>query len=457
MNIQRILIANRGEIAVRIIRSCQALGIETVLAASSADTASLAARLADQVVIIGPAPAAQSYLDVAAIIKAARKSEADAIHPGYGFLSENTRLAIACINAGIVFIGPSPKQLLAIGDKLQARMNAVKAGLPLVPGGAVPDIDSAFQLVDELGFPVLIKAVGGGGGRGMKLVTEVATMPEALQLAAAEAKAAFGDERLYLERYVTMGRHIEVQLLGDGESIIHFGTRDCSVQRRYQKLIEEAPAPGLEPQLRSAIHKAAVDFGRHLQYLGAGTVEFLVDVERNTFYFLEMNARIQVEHPVTEAICNIDLVAEQIRIAEGKPLRLKQFDIEFDGHAIECRLNAEDCHADFRPVPGKLTRVMFPAGPGIRVDTHIFNGAEVPPFYDSLLAKLIVHGPTREAALEQLQAALDLCVIEGVPSNLALHTSVCSSPEFRKAAVDTGFLTRHLTLHPLSGGTHGHA
>ncbi len=458
MNIQRILIANRGEIAVRIIRTCRQLGIDTVLAASSADTDSMAARLAEQVVVLGPAPAAASYLNVTAVINAALQVKADAIHPGYGFLSENSRLAQACKDAGLIFIGPTPAQLLAIGDKLLARGNAVQAGLPVVPGGEVNTLADAEALVQSLGLPVLIKAVGGGGGRGMKLVTDVAALHAALQLATAEAQAAFADSRLYIERYVRSGRHVEVQLLGDGSHIIHLGTRDCSVQRRYQKLLEEAPAPNLSEALRTAIHDAAVKFGQHLRYLGAGTVEFLVDVERASFYFLEMNARIQVEHPVTEAICHQDLIAAQIRIAEGKGLHLRQQDIQFDGHAIESRINAEDCAADFRPVPGTITKAQFPAGIGIRMDTHIQQGAMVPPYYDSLLGKLIVHGKDRAQALQRMQAALSDCQIEGVPTNLALHKSVCAAPAFQHGGVDTGFLPIHLAAHPLpQEANDGHA
>lgn len=460
MNIQRVVIANRGEIAVRIIRTCRQLGIETVLAASSADTDSMAARLADQVIVLGPAPSAASYLNVTAVINAALQVKADAIHPGYGFLSENSQLALACIDAGLIFIGPTPEQLLAIGDKLLARANALSAGLPVVPGGEANTLAEAEALVQSLGLPVLIKAVGGGGGRGMKLVTDSSALKETLQLATAEAQAAFGDARLYIERYVRSGRHVEVQLLGDGDNIIHLGTRDCSVQRRYQKLIEEAPAPNLSEALRTAIHAAAVKFGQHLSYVGAGTVEFLVDVEHNSFYFLEMNARIQVEHPVTEAICHLDLIAEQIRIAEGKGLYLKQQDITFDGHAIECRLNAEDCLEDFRPVPGTISKAKFPAGAGIRMDTHIQQGAQVPPYYDSLLGKLIAHGKDRAQALQRLQTALLNCQIEGVPSNLAIHISVCATPEFQQGGIDTGFLPRHLAAHPLTGSSreanHGH-
>lgn len=457
MNIHRILIANRGEIALRIIRTCKRLGIETVLAASQADLQSRPALEADKVVLLGPPPAAASYLRVDAVIQAAQQAQVDAIHPGYGFLSENSQLATACAKAGILFIGPTPQQLQAIGDKLQARKHALAAGLPCVPGGEVSDPASATALAGNVGLPLLIKAVGGGGGRGMKLVRDTRELHDTLQLARAEAESAFGDPRLYIERYVEQGRHVEVQLLGDGNEVIHLGTRDCSVQRRYQKLIEEAPAPLLDDDLREQIHTAAVAYGKHLGYIGAGTVEFLVDVQRGSFYFLEMNARIQVEHPVTEAICNIDLVAEQIRIAEGRPLLLRQSDVRFDGHAIECRLNAEDCSADFRPVPGTVTAVRFPAGPHIRVDSHLQDGARVPPFYDSLLGKLIVHGPDRETAVQLLQTALQQTEISGVPTNIVLHTSVCSAPDFIKGGIDTQFLGRHLQAHPLTGTPDGNA
>jgi acetyl-CoA carboxylase biotin carboxylase subunit len=457
MTIHRLLIANRGEIALRIIRTCKRLGIETVLAASSADLRSRPALEADATVLLGAPPASSSYLDVDAVIRAAQSAKVDAIHPGYGFLSENARLAKACEAAGIVFIGPTVEQLGSIGDKLEARRHALAAGLPCVPGGEICDLAAAAAVTEATGLPVLIKAVAGGGGRGMKLVRDARELEATLQLAQAEAEAAFGDARLYLERYVEQGRHVEVQLLGDGRDVIHLGTRDCSVQRRYQKLIEEAPAPLLDDDLRDAIHAAAVAFGKHLAYRGAGTVEFLVDVQRGSFYFLEMNARIQVEHPVTEAICNIDLVAEQIRIAEGRPLLLRQQDVSFGGHAIECRLNAEDCSADFRPVPGTVDSVQFPAAPWIRIDSHLQAGAVVPPYYDSLLGKLIVHGPDRPTAVQRLQQALQLCEVRGVPTNLALHESLCRAPEFVAGGIDTQFLARHLQAHPLTGDSHGNA
>jgi acetyl-CoA carboxylase biotin carboxylase subunit len=442
--IKRVLIANRGEIAVRIISTCQRLGIETVLAASDADLQSLAARLADQVVRIGPARSADSYLNVEKVVAAAVKVKADALHPGYGFLSENQHLAKACADAGVLFIGPTVEQLDAVGDKLKARANALDAGLPVVPGGEVNCLEDAQALIRQVGCPALIKAVGGGGGRGMKLVYEPEKLAETIEMAIAEAQAAFGDPRVYLERFVTSGRHVEVQILADGERAIHLGTRDCSVQRRYQKLVEEAPAPLLTDSLRSSMQDAAVAFAKHLKYRGLGTVELLVDCERNTFYFLEMNARIQVEHPVTEAICGLDLVQEQISVAQGQPLQLTQDQIQFTGHAIECRINAEDWTRDFQPSPGDVTQAWFPAGPGIRVDTHIQRGAKVPPYYDSLVAKLIVHGATREEALERLSQALQACRIQGITTNLPMHAALMQDPGFARGGVDTAYFTRFL-------------
>ena len=437
--IRRLFIANRGEIAVRIIHTCKRLGIESILGASAADLRSTAARLADRTTCIGPAPAAASYLNIDAVIDAARAAEADAMHPGYGFLSENAALARACRKAGIVFIGPTEEHLAAIGDKLEARRHAVAAGIPIAPGGSVTSIAEAESLAQQIGYPVLIKAVGGGGGRGMKQVHEPSQLPALLELAVAEANSAFGDARVYLERFIARARHVEVQLLGDGERVIHLGTRDCSIQRRYQKLIEEAPAPDLSDSLREAIHEAAVRFGARLRYRGAGTVEFLVDRAREEFYFLEMNARIQVEHPVTEMVTGMDIVAAQIAIAE-RPLKLRQEDISIQGHSIECRINAEDVARDFRPSPGKVSVAAFPAGEHIRVDTHIESGSDVPPFYDSLLAKIIAHGEDRAACREQMQAALGNCRIEGVDTNLALHAALIQHPDFVRGGVDTSFL-----------------
>jgi len=452
--LRRILIANRGEIAVRILRTCRQLGIEAVLAASDADRDSVPARLADSVVRLGPAAPGSSYLSVEAVMAAARAAGADAIHPGYGFLSENPVLARACEAAGIVFIGPAAPQLEAVGDKLTARQHATAAGLPVAEGGEVADAPEAARLATEIGFPVLVKAVGGGGGRGLRLVERPGELAGTVEFAMAEAAAAFGDQRVYLERYLPAGRHIEVQLLGDGDRVIHLGDRDCSVQRRYQKLIEEAPAPGLDDHLRRAIRGAAADFGRHLRYRGAGTVEFLVDPVRRAFYFLEMNARIQVEHPVTEVISGVDLVAEQIWIAEGNPLRIAQDDVLLTGHAIECRINAEDWTDGFRPCPGTVAAAVLPVGPGIRVDTHIQPGTPVPPWYDSLLAKLIVSGQDRAEAVARLRAALGRCEISGVATTLGLHEKLTASPEFEAGGVDTAYLERWLSPLAAAGG-HG--
>ncbi|HTT03389.1 MAG TPA: biotin carboxylase N-terminal domain-containing protein [Steroidobacteraceae bacterium] len=446
MILRRLLIANRGEIAVRILRTAQSLGIECVLAASEADLASVPARLADRTVCIGPGPSHASYLNGAALIAAALANHVQAVHPGYGFLSENASFARQCREAGLTFIGPTEEQLGAVGDKLKARAHALAAGLPVVPGGAVSSAADALALAERIGWPVLIKAVGGGGGRGMKPVHEPAQMAHAAELAMAEAAGAFGDPRIYLERFVAAGRHVEVQLLGDGAHVVHLGERDCSVQRRYQKLIEEAPAPALPDELRRAMYAAAVAFGTHLRYRGAGTVEFLVDTVRREFYFLEMNARIQVEHPVTEALTGLDMVAEQIAIAEGRPLRVAQSAVVMSGHALECRVNAEDVSRDFRPSPGTVRAAVFPAGRDVRVDTHIEAGTTVPPFYDSLLAKVIVHGPDRASALARMRAALASCRIEGVESNLALHRALLQEPQFVQGGVDTSYLTRQLPL-----------
>lgn len=444
MNIRRIFVANRGEIAVRVLRTCRDLGIETVLGASEADMESTPARLADRVMCVGPARSSESYLNVEAIVAAAAASGADAIHPGYGFLSENARLARATRERGLAFIGPTEANLEAVGDKLKARGHATQAGLPLAPGGSVETPEAAAAIAETVGYPLLVKAVGGGGGRGMKRVDDPARLADAVALAKAEAGAAFADSRVYLERFVASGRHVEVQILGDGENVIHLGDRDCSVQRRYQKLVEEAPAPNLPDALRENMRAAAVAFGAHLNYVGLGTVEFLYDRARAEFYFLEMNARIQVEHPVTEAITGLDLVAEQIAIAEGRKLRLAQADIGFSGHAIECRLNAEDWTRDFQPSPGTVTRARFPVGAGIRVDTHVETGTTIPPFYDSLMAKIIARGDDRGDAIERMRSALARCEIAGVASNREMHGALMADEEFGVGGVDTAFFPRWL-------------
>jgi acetyl-CoA carboxylase biotin carboxylase subunit len=445
--IRRLLIANRGEIAARVIATCTRLGIESVLAASDADLQSLPARLADRVVRLGPAAASASYLDPDAVVRAAVSVGADAVHPGYGFLSENPSLARACAAAGIVFVGPTPASLEAVGDKLTARSHAVTAGLPVVPGGEAADVDAARAVADEVGYPLLIKAVGGGGGRGMKLVREPGELEQTLDLAVSEAAAAFGDPRVYVERYVASGRHVEVQVLGDGTTAIALGDRDCSVQRRYQKLFEEAPAPLLPDRVRGQMAAAAMALAQHLGYRGLGTVELLYDRERETFYFLEMNARIQVEHPVTEMITGLDLVAEQLAVAEGLPLRIRQEDVVLTGHAVECRINAEDWAHGFRPSPGHVDRVVLPVGDGIRVDTHVQGGSVVPPYYDSLVAKLIVHGTDRADALARARAALDLLRIDGVVTTVPVHQALLADEEFEAGGVDTAFFERFLAVH----------
>jgi acetyl-CoA carboxylase, biotin carboxylase subunit len=437
--IKRLFIANRGEIALRIIRTAQRMGIVTILGASEADQHSLPALMADEVAIVGPAPSSQSYLSVDAVIAAAKTACADAIHPGYGFLSENAAFAVAAAEAGIIFVGPDVSSLHAMGDKLMARKVGLEAGLPVVPGGPAADKDAARAQAQRTGYPLLLKAVSGGGGRGMKRVNAAEELDSQIDMAMAEAQAAFGDPRVYVERYIERGRHVEVQVLGDGETAIHLGTRDCSIQRRFQKLVEEAPAPAMPDDKRAGVEQAAVNLTRHLNYRGAGTVEFLVDAETFDFYFLEMNARIQVEHPVTEAITGVDLIEQQILIAGGARLSLTQDMIQPEGHAIEVRINAENWRADFRPSPGTVTRAVWPAGPGIRIDTHMASGGEVPPYYDSLIGKLIVFGATRAEAVKKLGSALEQLSIEGVDTTCDLHRAIAVDPRFIAGGVDTRF------------------
>lgn len=438
--IRRIFIANRGEIAVRIIRTARELGLETVLGHSAADRESLAAKLATRAVCLGPAASKDSYLNISAVIQAAKGTGCDAIHPGYGFLSENRALAEACAKEGLIFIGPSADNLAAVGDKLTARGHAAAAGVPLVPGGNAATLAEAEQVAAQIGYPILIKAVAGGGGKGMKRVDRAADLAPQLAMAMAEAQAAFGDDRVYLECFVTQGRHVEVQIISDGTTVLHAGERDCSVQRRYQKLVEEAPAPNLSPVLRQGLLDAAVAYARHITYRSLGTVEFLVDVPRGAFYFLEMNARVQVEHPVTEAVTGLDLIAQQIAIAEGRPLTLQQDDLTPAGHAIECRLNAEDVFRDFAPCPGRVSLAWFPSIPGLRVDTHMTTGAMIPPYYDSMVAKLIAHGPTRADAIAVMQKALAVCVLQGITTNAPLHRAIMADPVFQAGGVDTNYL-----------------
>ena len=442
--IRRVLVANRGEIAVRIIRTLKKLGIESVLAVSAADRNTLGARLADRAVCIGPARATDSYLQIGTLIAAVRGVGAQAMHPGYGFLSERAAFAAACEANDVIFIGPTSAQIERVGDKLEARRCAEEAGVPIAPGGPVDSLPAALTLAETIGYPVLIKAVGGGGGRGLKRANTPEELTAMFDMASSEALAAFGDGRVFVECFITQGRHVEVQILGDGENIIHLGDRDGSVQRRYQKLIEEAPAPSLDETLRQDLHAAAVRFSKHIGYRSLGTVEFLVDIARQRFYFLEMNARIQVEHPVTEQITGLDLVAEQIAVAQGQRLRLTQGDVRLTGHAIECRINAEDPVHDFRPAPGRITDAHFPVREGLRVDTHIESGAMISPYYDSMIAKVIATGQTREEARRLLLSSLADVRVDGVLNNIALHRAVLDTPEFTAGGFDTGFLGRFL-------------
>ena len=439
--IRRLFIANLCEISLRVIRTAKAMGITTVLGVSSADAASLPALMADETVLLGPGPSSQSYLAIDKVVAAMVSAKCDAVHPGYGFLSENAAFARAVADAGIRFVGPDIKTLEGMGDKLAARALALEAGLPVLPGGEAATREAVHARAAEIGYPLLLKAVAGGGGKGMRRVDSAEDLDTVLDMAQAEAQAAFGNAAVYVERFVAKGRHVEVQLLGDGTHAIHLGTRDCSIQRRFQKLVEEAPAPAMPAEARAGIENAAVRLAQHIGYRGAGTAEFLVDATDFSFYFLELNARIQVEHPVTEAITGVDLVEQQLLVAEGKALTLTQAMVRPVGHAIEVRINAEDPDADFRPAPGRITRAAWPAGQGIRVDTHIAAGGEVPPFYDSLLGKLIVHAPSREEAVARLKAALASMRIEGVPTTAGLHARIAADPRFAAGGVDTGFLT----------------
>ncbi len=437
--IRRLFIANRGEIALRIIRTAKRLGITTILGVSEADKTSLPALFADEVAVIGPAPSAESYLNIPRVVAAAVAAKADAVHPGYGFLSENAAFARAIGEAGIIFVGPALASLESMGDKLQARHMGVAAGLPVVPGGEAADKDAARAQAETTGYPLLLKAVSGGGGRGMKRVNVPAELDAQIDMAMAEAQAAFGDARIYVERFIGKGRHVEVQILGDGRSAIHLATRDCSIQRRFQKLVEEGPAFGIPVDKHAAITDAAVRLANHISYRGAGTVEFLVDAETFDFYFLEMNARIQVEHPVTEAITGIDLIEQQLLIADGQPLGLTQADVEVSGHAIEVRINAEDAFANFRPSPGRAAVAAWPAGPGIRVDTHIAAGGVIPPYYDSLMGKVIAHGKDRAEAVARLTGALETLAIEGVATTAPLHRRIAADARFVAGTADTRF------------------
>jgi acetyl-CoA carboxylase, biotin carboxylase subunit len=437
--IRKVLVANRGEIALRIIRACLELGIESVLAHSEADAKSLPARLADRAVCIGGAPAGSSYLSKERIVGAAVAFGVDAIHPGYGFLAENAAFAQLCREQDVVFIGPTPEVIRAMGDKIAARKLAAEAGVPTIPGsgGGVADAAAAREIAEEIDYPILIKAAAGGGGRGMRVIRAREELDRGLNEAMSEAKAAFGDQSVYIEKYLTNIRHVEVQVLGDGTDVIHLGERDCSSQRRNQKLIEEAPCSAINDGTRSALTAAAVALCRQVGYASAGTIEFVFDNDEGKFYFIEMNTRIQVEHPVTEMITGVDLVKEQIRIADGQSLRLRQEDIRFSGHAIECRINAEDPDRNFMPAPGLVTEYRPAGGPGIRIDSHLERGYVVPPFYDSLVAKLIAWGSDRGEAIERMLRALDETRIEGIRTTVELQRMILESERFRSGDLNT--------------------
>ncbi len=450
MAISKLLIANRGEIAVRIVRAARELGIRTVQAHSRADAESLAVKLADEAVDIGPPQASKSYLNIEAILEAARESGADAVHPGYGFLAENADFADAVEAAGLVFVGPKGESIRLLGDKVAARAAAMKAAVPAVPGsvGRLDDLDAARALIEQIGFPVMIKAAAGGGGRGIRVVADQAELERLLPQASAEAKSAFGDGGLYIEKLIERARHVEVQILGDGERVVHCYERECSLQRRRQKVWEEAPATPLPDQVRQALCEAAVALARLVRYRGAGTLEFLYDEDSRGFYFIEMNTRIQVEHPVTELVTGIDLVREMIRIAGGEPLRLRQEDIAVSGHAIECRINAEDPANNFMPQPGVVEALTVPGGPGVRFDAMIYPGYTIPPFYDSLLGKLIVWDEDRAAALRRMARALAELEISGVKTTKALHQALAGDEAVRSAAFHTKFLEQWLESDP---------
>ncbi len=439
MGICRVLVANRGEIAMRVIRACHELGIETVLAMSEADRDSLPARTADRAVCIGPPRAIDSYLNVGAVVAAARGTGCNAIHPGYGFLAESPDLAEACADFGLAFIGPSPESMRRMGNKLEARQTVRAFGIPTVPGSvAGRSHEEASAAAHEVGFPVLLKAAAGGGGRGIKIAHQPSDLPGTFQTASAEARASFGDETLYVERYIANARHIEVQVLGDHfGNVVHLGERDCSLQRRYQKIVEEAPALAASRQVREQIGSAAATVARQIGYENAGTVEFIYDQDAERFYFLEMNTRIQVEHPVTEMITGLDLVQAQVMIADRRPLPFSQDDIRFTGHAIECRITAEAAEHGFRPSPGLITAWDPPAGDGVRVDTHCYAGYVVPPFYDSLLAKLIVHGTDRADAIRRMQESLGRFHVEGIDTTIPFLRSLVSAADYVEGRVNT--------------------
>lgn len=442
--IRKILIANRGEIAVRIIRACREMGIASVAVYSEADRESLHTQLADEAICIGPAASADSYLSMERVLSAAITSGADAIHPGFGFLSENSKFAALCEQCGLVFIGPKAEVIQKMGHKSQARNTMIQAGVPVIPGTTDPvyHAKDGLEEVGKIGYPVMIKAALGGGGKGMRVSDSPEEFERCFRTAQKEAQMAFGDGTMYLEHFVRHPRHIEFQILADTfGNVIHLGERDCSVQRNHQKLIEESPCAAISPKLRKAMGKAAVKAAKAVGYTNAGTVEFLLE-KSGKFYFMEMNTRIQVEHPVTEWVTGLDLIKEQIRIASGLPLRIKQEDVCLTGHAIECRINAEDPKKNFRPSPGEITELHFPGGKGIRIDSAIYSGYTVPAFYDSMLAKLIVHADTREEAIEKMRSALGEVIIDGIETNLNYQYEILGHPDYCSGEIDIEFIEK---------------
>lgn len=448
MMFKKILIANRGEIAVRIIRACREMGIQTVAVYSEMDKDALHAQLADEAVCIGPAPSKSSYLNMNNIISATILTHAEAIHPGFGFLSENARFAEMCKECGITFIGPDPEMINLMGNKSVAKQTMNKAGVPTIPGsdGAVETVQEALKLADSMGYPVMIKASAGGGGRGMRLVWNKEELPKLFDSAKSEAKAAFGDDTMYMEKFLENPRHIEFQIIGDQfGNAVHLGERDCSLQRRNQKVLEESPSPVMTEDLRKKMGEAAVKAAKAIKYKSAGTIEFLLD-KHNNFFFMEMNTRIQVEHPVTELVTGIDLIAEQIKVAAGQKIEFKQNEIHVNGHAIECRINAEKPSENFRPSPGKITSLHLPGGYGVRLDTAVYQGYTIPPTYDSMIAKLIVHGKTRAEAIARMKRALGEFVIEGIDSNIEFQMEMMEDKNFVEGNFDTQYINKLLNI-----------
>ncbi|MBW4656464.1 MAG: acetyl-CoA carboxylase biotin carboxylase subunit [Kaiparowitsia implicata GSE-PSE-MK54-09C] len=446
MRFDKILIANRGEIALRILRTCEEMGISTVAVHSTIDRNALHVQLADEAVCIGEPPSSKSYLNVPNIIAAALTRNVSAIHPGYGFLAENARFAEICADHQITFIGPSPESMRAMGDKSTAKETMLRLGVPTVPGsdGLLADETAALAIARDIGYPVMVKATAGGGGRGMRLVRDESLLVKSFLAAQGEAEAAFGNPGVYMEKFIERPRHVEFQILADAHGhVIHLGERDCSIQRRHQKLLEESPSPALTPKLRAKMGNAAVKVAKAIKYIGAGTIEFLLDQTGN-FYFMEMNTRIQVEHPVTEMITGLDLIAEQIRVAQGDRLQLTQDQVRMVGHTIECRINAEDPEQNFRPAPGRISGYLPPGGPGVRMDSHVYTDYEIPPYYDSLIGKLIVWGPDRPSAIRRMKRALRECAITGLPTTIGFHQRVLETREFNEGQVYTNFVEQML-------------